>query len=122
MERILVVDDEIEQCNVLKKFLTLKGYEVYTATNGPTAIDEVKRVRPHIVLLDIRMPEMGGIEVLKEIKKTDPTVGVVMVTGVTDEEDARKTFELGAYDYITKPIDFNYLETVLMVKIADLLG
>ena len=122
MERILVVDDEVEQCNVLKKFLSLKGYEVHTATSGRAAIDKVKEVRPHIVLLDIRMPGVDGIEVLKEIKKVDPAVGVIMVTGVTDEEEARKTFELGAYDYITKPIDFNYLETVLMVKMVSLLG
>ncbi len=122
MQRILVVDDEIEQCNVLKKFLSLKGYEVDTATNGSAAIDKVKQVRPHIVLLDIRMPEMDGIEVLQEIKKADPAVGVIMVTGVTDHEEAKKTLELGAYDYITKPVDFDYLETVLMVKIVDLLG
>jgi DNA-binding NtrC family response regulator len=122
MEKILVVDDDTEQCDVLKEFLTLKGYEVYTATNGPAAIDEVKRVRPHVVLLDIRMPEVGGIEVLKEVKEIDPTVGVIMITGVADEEEAMKTFELGAYDYITKPIDFNYLETALRMKIVDLLG
>ncbi len=122
MQRILVVDDEIEQCNVLKKFLSLKGYEVDTATSGSAAIDKVKQVRPHIVLLDIRMPEMDGIEVLQEIKKADPAVGVIMVTGVTDHEEAKKTLELGAYDYITKPVDFDYLETVLMVKIVDLLG
>ena len=122
MQRILVVDDEIEQCNVLKKFLSLKGYEVDTATNGSAAIDKVKQVRPHIVLLDIRMPEMDGIEVLQEIKKADPAVGVIMVTGVTDHEEAKKTLELGAYDYITKPVDFEYLQTVLTVKMADLLA
>ena len=122
MERILVVDDEVEQCNILKKFLSLKGYEVHTATSGSAAIDKVKEIRPHIVLLDIRMPEMGGIEVLKEIKKVDPAVGVIMVSGVTDHEEAKKTLELGAYDYITKPVDFDYLETVLMLKIVDLLG
>ena len=122
MERILVVDDEVEQCNILKKFLSLKGYEVHTATSGPSAIDKVKGIRPHIVLLDIRMPEMGGIEVLKEIKKVDPAVGVIMVSGVTDHEEAKKTLELGAYDYITKPVDFEYLQTVLTVKMADLLA
>ncbi len=122
MERILVVDDEVEQCKVLEKFLSLKGYEVFSATDGPTAISKVKEVRPHIVLLDIRMPEMGGMEVLQEIKKVDPNIGVIMVTGVTDNEEAQKTLEMGAYDYITKPVDFNYLETVLMVKIIDILG
>jgi len=122
MERILVVDDEVEVCNTLKKFLASKGYEVYTALDGETAVSKTKEVRPHIVLLDIIMPGMGGIDTLKEIKKVDPTIGVIMVTAVTDEELAKRALELGAYEYITKPIDLNYLETVVMVKMVDLLG
>lgn len=122
MERILVVDDEVETCNVLKDFLVLKGYEAHIALNGEDAIKMVKEVRPHIVLLDIMMPGMGGIEALKEIKKVDSRVGVVMITAVTDEEIAKRTLELGAYDYITKPMDIDYLETVLMVMIVDILS
>jgi DNA-binding NtrC family response regulator len=122
MERILVVDDEVEVCKVLKEFLASKGYEVHTALDGSTAISKVKEVRPHIVLLDIIMPGMGGIDVLKEIKGIDHRVGVIMVTAVADHELARRAIELGAYDYITKPMDLNYLETVVMVKIIDLLG
>jgi DNA-binding NtrC family response regulator len=122
MKRILVVDDEIEACNALKDFLTMKGYDVDTALDGPTALEKVKQSTPHIVLLDMIMPGMGGIEVLKEIKKVDPNIGIIMVTVVTDHEQARETLTLGAYDYITKPVDLNYLETVVMVKILDLLG
>jgi DNA-binding NtrC family response regulator len=122
MKRILVVDDEIEACNALKDFLTMKGYDVDTALDGPTALEKVKQSRPHIVLLDMIMPGMGGIEVLKKIKKVDPEIGIIMVTVVTDHEQAKETLALGAYDYITKPVDLNYLETVVMVKILDLLG
>lgn len=122
MERVLIVDDEIETCNVLKEFLDLKGYETEIALNGKDAIKKVKEIRPHIVLLDIMMPGMDGIETLKEIKKIDPRVGVIMVTAVSDEELAKSTLKLGAYEYITKPVDIDYLETVLMVKIVDLLG
>lgn len=122
MERILVVDDEPEACNALKEFLSLKGYEVYTALDGPSALREIKSVGPQIVLLDMVMPGMDGIEVLKEIKKTDPQIGVIMVTVVTDEDKAKETIKLGAFDYITKPVDLNYLETVVMVKILDYLG
>ncbi|MBW1716314.1 MAG: response regulator [Deltaproteobacteria bacterium] len=122
MERILVVDDEIEICNVLKEFFISKGYEISTALNGQTAITRVKKLRPHIVLLDIMMPGIGGIEVLKEIKKVDPAVGVIMVTAISDEELGMRTLQLGASDYIIKPLDLNYLETVVMVKIIDLLG
>ncbi|MGD2126841.1 MAG: response regulator [Desulfobacteraceae bacterium] len=121
MGKILVVDDEIEACDVLDEFLTSKGHEVYTALDGPSALEKLKEVRPHIILLDMIMPGMGGTEVLQEIKKIDPSVAVIMVTVVTELEKAKKTFELGAYDYITKPVDLNYLENVLMVKLLDFL-
>ena len=121
MKRILLIDDEIEACNVLKEFLSGKGYEVYTAFDGPSGIDMVKEVKPHIVLLDMIMPGMGGVQVLQEIKKIDPAIGVIMVTVVTDIDKAKKTLELGAYDYISKPVDLDYLETVVMVKILDYL-
>ena len=67
-----MVDDSVTVCNVLEEFLRSRGYGVYTALDGPTAIAKVKELRPHIVLLDIIMPGMGGIEVLKEIKRIDP--------------------------------------------------
>jgi DNA-binding response OmpR family regulator len=122
MQRILVVDDEIEICNLLKDFLTLKGYEVYTALDGGTAITKLKQDRPHIVLLDIIMPGMGGIETLKAIKKVDPRVGVIMITAIADNELALRTLELGASDYICKPFELTYLEDVLTAKMIDLLG
>ncbi len=122
MQRILVVDDEIAIGNLLRKFLGSKGFEVHLAIDGEAAIAAVKELRPHIVFLDIMMPGMGGLEALKEIKRIDPGVGVIMVTGVSDEELAKRAIELGAFDYITKPVDFDHLETVLMVKLLDPLG
>jgi CheY-like chemotaxis protein len=122
MERILVVDDEIHVVRLLQKYLTSKEYEVYTATDGLEAIQKVKDARPHIVLLDIIMPGMGGIETLKEIKKINPKIAVIIVTAVIDEELAQRAVQLGADDYITKPLNLNYIETVLMVKMIQLLG
>jgi len=122
MQRILAVDDDIDICSVLRDFLNFKGYEVHTALNGEDAVKQVKEVKPRIVLLDMVMPGMDGIETLQEIKKVDPTVGVIMITAKADEELAKRAVALGAYEYITKPIDFNYLELVLMVKIVDLLA
>jgi DNA-binding NtrC family response regulator len=121
MARILVVDDEIVICDVLKEFLTLKGHEVHTALNGQAAIAKVKTERPHIVLLDILMPGMRGLKVLQDIKRLDPRIAVIMITGVMNKDVAKGAISLGAYDYITKPVDFEYLETVLMAKILDLL-
>lgn len=122
MEKILVVDDEIHVVRLLQEFLASKKYEVYTATNGMEAIEKVKAVNPHIVLLDILMPGIGGMDCLKEIKKFNPKTVVVMVTAVIDEELAKRALQLGADDYITKPLDFNYIETVVAVKIIQLLG
>lgn len=122
MHRILVVDDDIEICSVLEDFLNLKGYAVYTASNGENAVRQVKEVKPHIILLDVAMPGIDGIETLQEIKKVDPAVGVIMITSVVDEELARRAIASGAYEYITKPLDFHYLEIVLLVKIIDLLA
>jgi DNA-binding NtrC family response regulator len=68
----------------------------------------------------MNMPGMDGVEVLKEIRKRDTNIGVIMVTVVSDRERARSTLELGAFDYITKPVDLNYLETVVLVKAVDL--
>jgi len=122
MERILVVDDEIHIVRLLQKFLASKAYEVYTATDGLEAIRKVKDVMPHIVLLDIIMPGMGGIDTLKEITKINPRIVVIMVTAVIDEELAKRTIQLGANDYLTKPLDLNYTETCLKVKLIQLLG
>ena len=120
MGRVLVVDDEPEACKALKEFLILKDYEVRTAFDGDTALREIDAFKPHIVLLDMNMPGMDGVEVLKEIRKKNTSIGVIMVTVVSDHERAKSTLELGAFDYITKPVDLNYLETVVLVKAIDL--
>lgn len=120
MGRILVVDDEIEACKALEEFLSLKGHEVHTALDGPTALAKVQEVRPDIVLLDMIMPGMEGTEVLKKIKEFDFDTSVVMVTVVAEQNKAKKTMELGAFDYITKPVNLGYLENVLLVKLLDI--
>jgi CheY-like chemotaxis protein len=122
MERVLVVDDEIAVCDALKEFLSLKEYEVETALDGPTALKKVEEFKPHIVLLDIIMRGMGGVDVLKEIRSKNPQIGIIMVSAVKDEKIAKRTIQLGAYDYITKPINLNHLNTVLMVKMLDIMG
>ncbi len=122
MIKILVVDDENETCALLERYLTKKGYQVFTALSGEDAVEIVKKEKPTIVLLDIRMPGMGGIEALKKIKAVDKEIGVIMITAVKEEETAKETLKLGAYDYITKPMDLKYLDEVLMVKIAMMTG
>ena len=120
MTKILVVDDEQAICELLFEFLTMKGYEAITATSGEEALAKVKAERPQVVILDIKMPGMGGLEVLKEVKAFDSNIAVIMATAVMDEDVGQEAMRRGADDYITKPLNLNYLEMSLLVKIAML--
>jgi DNA-binding response OmpR family regulator len=117
MPRILVVDDEPDAVYLLREFLVAKGYEVLTASDGEEALRKVKEERPHAILLDVRMPGMNGLEVLKRVREIDHEVGVIMVTAVSEGETGNQALQLGAFDYITKPLDFEYLEQSLWVKL-----
>lgn len=117
--RILVVDDEPMVLDYLKEFLEGKGYVVTTASSGPEALKVVESKRPHLVLLDILMPGMNGLEALPRILEIDPTIGVIMLTGIDDYRVVKKAIGKGAYDYITKPINFDYLETSILTRLAQ---
>ena len=117
---ILVIDDEVAVCNMLKKFLEMKGYSADTAATGQEGVEKARQNTPGIVLLDIRMPGMDGVEVLQELKKIDKNINVIMITAVNENEIGKKCIELGAYDYIIKPFDLEYLEHALLVKLFDM--
>ena len=121
MPRVLVVDDEQDAVELLSEFLTAKGYEVTTARDGEEALKRVKEDRPHLILLDVRMPKMNGLEVLQRVKEIDREVGVIMVTAVNEEEVGRRALQMGAFDYIVKPLDLKYLERSLWYKITTML-
>jgi DNA-binding response OmpR family regulator len=121
MARVLVVDDEPDAVELLQEFLTAKGYEVLTASDGEEALLQVKEHRPHLVLLDVRMPKLNGLEVLKRVREIDHEVGVIMVTAVNEEETGRQALKMGAFDYITKPLDLQYLERSLWYKITTMI-
>ena len=118
MQKVLVVDDESQAVELLEEFLTAKGYAVVGASGGEEALRRLKEERPHLMLLDIRMPVMDGLEVLRRAREIDREVGIVMVTAVNEESIGRAALRMGAYDYITKPLDFDYLERVLWVKMT----
>ena len=122
MTRILVVDDEPHLCEFLKEDLSQRSYDVITAESGKEALEKVKIDRPHVMLLDIRMPNMNGIEVLKKAKALDPALAVIMVTALHDEEVAKRAMAAGADDYVTKPINLDYLYTSLAFKVIEIMG
>ncbi len=119
--RILLVDDDPQIGNLFADFLTGRGYEVFYTHSGMQALEFVKHIRPHIVLLDVQMDEMDGLDVLEKILDIDPKVSVIMVTSHFEEEIGSEALRLGAVDYITKPVNFEYLDTSLKVKIAAML-
>ena len=113
--RVLVVDDELEFRKVLAEYLEDRGFDVIEAQDGEEALLRVPDFHPHIVLMDVMMAGMGGVEALKRIKTAAPETCVIMVTAVEDIDSARGALALGASDYVTKPFSFQYLDSVLEV-------
>ena len=110
---VLFVDDEKDICDVLSISLSDLGYKVYTAENGQEALRIIQEVNPPIVLTDIRMPVMDGIELLRRIKLQNPETEVIMVTGHGDMDLAIKSLKHEATDFIVKPIKDEALEIAL---------
>jgi DNA-binding response OmpR family regulator len=119
---VLIVDDESDVRELLSKFLRRRGYEVDTASDGASAIEAIRGKRPDIVLLDIRLPKMDGLSVLEKLRDESDGVAVITMSGSADEETARRSLELGAADFITKPFNLPYLETSLLAKLILLDG
>ena len=119
---ILVVDDESDVRELLRKFLTRRGYEVDTASDGLAAIEAIRANHPDIVLLDIRLPKVDGLSVLRRLRDDADDVAIITMSGIADEDTARQSLELGAADFITKPFNLPYLETSLLAKLILLEG
>jgi DNA-binding NtrC family response regulator len=115
--RIIIVDDEEQILRALDTFFNLRGYEVVTCSDPRTALERIRTERFHVALLDINMPQMTGIELLKEIKESRPTVQVIMMTAYTTIEKAIECVENGAADYLLKPFQ-NMDELAEVVRMA----
>jgi len=110
---ILIVDDEDAQRNVLKGYLEKKGYKIYSAASGNEGIKTVQNNLIDIVLSDFKMPDKTGLEVLEEVKKINPEISFVILTAYGTIEDAVKAMRLGAFDYISKPVDLDELDLMI---------
>jgi CheY-like chemotaxis protein len=115
---ILLIDDEVDFSRLLRLNIEdTKEYKALTANDWKTALELVEQHHPDLILLDMMMPGMTGLELLGRIKKLKPEIPVAMVTAVWNEQEAKRAFDAGAYEYITKPVDFEYLRTALLVKL-----
>ena len=118
--KLLIVDDEIEICEFLKSFFEERNYQIKTATSGEQALKAVDEFKPSVVLLDIKMSGVDGIQVLQKIKAKHPRIKVIMVTALETRDKIEECLRLGADNYITKPLSLEYLENDVREKIEGL--
>ena len=107
--KLFLVDDEEDFVFALAERLRFRKYDTRAATSGEAALSEIEKERPDIVVLDLKMPGMGGMEVLKEIKTRDPSIDVIMLTGSVDSEIGEVAIKAGATYHIVKPMDIEDL-------------
>lgn len=107
--KVLIIEDEIALQQTLKLNLELEGYQTFTCGNGGEAISDVKKIAPDLILLDIMLPVLSGIEIYKELKKLNIQIPVIFLTAKNNVQDKIEGLKLGADDYITKPFDLEEL-------------
>lgn len=107
--RVLAVDDDIDFLESLVERLTIRGLEARGVDNGEDAVVQMNRAPADVVILDVRLPGIDGIETLKQIKQNHPLAEVMILTAYADTKTAVKVMELGAFDYLVKPVEFDEL-------------
>ena len=114
---LLLVDDDPQIIKLLETYFTGKGFKTISAHDGEEAIEFVKDLHPAVVLMDMGLPGMDGMLTLIRMREIDPNLGIIIMTGMQDDALAKEAIEKGAYHYILKPIDMQYLELVVLSRI-----
>jgi DNA-binding response OmpR family regulator len=117
--RVLLVDDEEELVGTLAERLSLRGYDVTYLLDGAEAVRRAAQEPFDVLVLDVMMPGMNGLEVLKEIKRTRPEMPVILLTGRGSEQDSQTGLELGAFDYIMKPVKIDRLIEIMLKAVGS---
>ena len=117
-KKILVVDDEPEVRQLMEHFLTERGYDVCITENGRLALAALDTFEADVVLLDMHMPIMDGLETLKHLAARSPSLPVIMVTVNDDVETTTRLLQLGAADYVPKPFNLEYLEQAINIQLS----
>ena len=118
-QSVLIVDDEPEMRSLLTDILSDKGYRIDTAVDGVAALRVVVATHPDLVLLDVDMPRLRGGEALVAIRAISPNTKVIMISGKADAGEARRALAAGAFDYVTKPFDLNYLDEAVRIAMLS---
>jgi len=113
MRRILIVDDDQKMTSLLEYFFKSEGYEVDIANNGYAALSKISKEPFDLVLTDFHMPGLTGLDILPKIKKLQPGVAVIVITGLGSDEIRRRSLERGASAYVQKPINFYELKALI---------
>jgi DNA-binding response OmpR family regulator len=116
---VMVVDDEPLVCQLFERILSEEGYRVVTAASGQQALALAEEAKPDLFLLDIVMPGLDGVATLRELRKRGDREPVIMLTAQGTLQTAREAMMLGAYDYITKPFNLDFLKSVLREGLQD---
>lgn len=117
MPKLLIVDDEVDVREFAKNFFRKRNIDVIIASGGNQALEIIDKEKPDLVLLDVRMEEITGIEVLKKLREKNNDTKIIMVTGVEEEETLKTAQSLGVVGYIHKPLILDELEQIVMKQL-----
>jgi len=118
MATIMVVDDEPIVRKLLSQFLTLRGYRVQAAKDGPEALTLLKEEKPQLIILDLYMPGMNGVDVLRQLRGNDYKGSVIALSASQDEQLLQQMLELGSVDIMGKPVDLDRLAMMVEVSLV----
>jgi two-component system OmpR family response regulator len=116
--RVLIVDDEEDLVSALVERLNLRGFQAVGVTTGAQALEHLAGSPCDVVLLDLKMPGIGGLEVFRRIKEHRPSPEIVLLTGLGSTQDAERGMQLGAFDYLMKPVKIDHLVRVLNTAVT----
>jgi len=117
--RVLIVDDEEDLAATIAERLEIRGIKTRTASDGDMALNLIKTHPPHVVILDLMMPGIGGLEILKKIKVLDLNIPVILLTGYGSKEHSIEGINLGAFDYVLKPCNLDDLITKIQAAVRS---
>ncbi|WP_256760659.1 response regulator [Cohnella sp. WQ 127256] len=118
-KRLLIVDDQVGIRILLLEVFSTEGYDTFQAANGRTALDIVRNHRPDLVLLDMKIPGMDGLEILKQIKEYDRDIKVIMMTAYGELDMIKEATDLGALMHFTKPFDIDEMRLAVNMQMGE---